>query len=125
MSNDNHDQEDVSKTRVRTMQEFELDHSYRLYLTMDQWILTKNDHDLVRLQRRGEGWDDGFALLLLEIMYLNLQGTRTELRDRWALYSGQYKEDAKILDLQMKATADRVVQVVFTPTRRAVKKEAY
>lgn len=107
---------DFNSIRNEAMQEFRMFGGYRVYLTREAWIITYQDIDLIRVMRNAEH-QPGFLLLLVELVFMLLIGKRTDLRERWALYEGQYQGDAQICDLTMRATRNGVAEFVFSKTQ--------
>ncbi|MDE2105711.1 MAG: hypothetical protein KGL39_51280 [Patescibacteria group bacterium] len=83
--------------------------TYRAYLTPDQWIITCDDRDLIRLERLVT--DQATEMLLTEIVMGLLQGKRTDLRDLLAIYRAQYASAASHLALQAQAEPSRVLEL--------------
>lgn len=108
--------DDINPIRNEAMQEFRMFSGYRVYLTREAWIITYKDFDLIRVMRNVEH-HPGFLLLVVEVIFMLLIGKRTDIRERWALYPDQYQEDAKICDLQMRATRNGVAEFVFNKTQ--------
>jgi hypothetical protein len=103
-------------TRTQDQQVFSLFNQYRCYITIDSYLITFRDQDLLTIYRRGLqaiSQDPGFLLLTVEIFLAELQGKRTSIRDRWALLAPDYRAKAQELDLKCRATHGRVLEFWF------------
>lgn len=107
----------MTETKAETtgsmpLQVFKLFRDYRCYITPEYYLITYQDADLVRVFRI-PGHRPGFLLLIVDILFENLRGRRTALRERWALWNQDYDRDAEKLGLQCRAAERQVLEFDF------------
>ncbi len=98
---------------------------YRCYITPEYYLITYQDADLIRVFRTGHQHRPGFLRLLVELLWYALNGTRTELRDKWALWNQDYDVEAEMLDLKCRAADRQVLEFWFEKGKYKMKEQEH
>lgn len=83
---------------------------YRCYITPDAYVVTYHDEDLVRVNRLCLKHRPGFLLLIVKVLFLELIGRRTSIRDKWAIDAAAHEAEAHELDMAVRAARPAVVE---------------